>query len=70
MKRIAILATLFVLLLSFTLGTAAFAHEDVHHCHWNSGRDFGQHHAEHARAGHLGGQHNPGNHQGYSLCVP
>jgi hypothetical protein len=32
----------------------------------DSGRDFGQHVAEHAREGVLGKAHNPGNHQGFS----
>lgn len=31
-----------------------------------AGLEFGQHHAEHARAGHLGAEMNPGVHQGFS----
>lgn len=34
-----------------------------------TGKDFGQHVAEHAQEGHLNGEMNPGNHEGYSLCV-
>jgi hypothetical protein len=35
-----------------------------------SGRDFGAMHAEHARAGMLGQEMNPGIHQGFSVCLP
>jgi hypothetical protein len=71
MKKIAIISVVVSLVLLFTLVSAALAHEgDVHECHWESGLEFGQHHADHARAGELGGEHNPGNHQGYSICVP
>lgn len=31
-----------------------------------TGREYGQHVAEHARAGMLGQEHNPGEHQGFS----
>jgi hypothetical protein len=69
MKKIMIL-TLVLLLPLLVLATTALAHPEVHECHWDSGRAFGQHHADHAKAGELGGDHNPGHHQGYSLCVP
>ncbi len=71
MKKVAVLTVVLSLLLLFALVAPALAHEgEVHECHWASGLEFGQHHADHAQAGELGGEHNPGNHQGYSLCVP
>lgn len=70
MKKTVLVVTV-ALVLMLALATAAFAHEgEVHECHWESGRAFGQHVAEHAQMGMLGGDHNPGNHQGYSLCAP
>ena len=69
MKKILLIVLMVALVLPFFTASIVSAHEgDV--CMWNSGYEFGQHHAEHARAGHLGGEHNPGNHQGYSGCVP
>jgi hypothetical protein len=60
-----------VLLVTLALASAAFASDgETHECHWESGRAFGQHVAEHAQMGMLGADHNPGNHQGFSLCVP
>jgi hypothetical protein len=71
MKKIASLTIVLSLLLLLVLAPPALAHEgDDHECHWASGHDFGQHVADHAQAGELGGDHNPGHHQGYSLCVP
>ena len=71
MKKITILTLVLSLLLLLALGTTTLAHEgEVHDGHWASGRAFGQHVADHARAGELGGDHNPGHHQGYSICVP
>jgi hypothetical protein len=31
-----------------------------------AGRDYGQHHAAHAQAGHIGADMNPGHHRGFS----
>lgn len=71
MKKITVLTIVLALLLLLALATTALSHEgEVHECHWVSGAAFGQHVADHARAGELGGDHNPGNHQGYSICVP
>jgi hypothetical protein len=71
MKKVTLLTIALTLLLLLALVTPILAQdEDVHECHWASGREFGQHHAEHAQAGELGGDHNPGHHQGYSICVP
>ena len=71
MKKITILTLVLSLLLLLALATTTLAHEgEVHECHWASGHEFGQHVADHAQAGELGGEHNPGHHQGYSLCVP
>lgn len=44
----------------------AFAAEGDH-CR-DSGREYGQYHAELARQGELGREKNPGQHQGYSSC--
>ena len=41
----------------------AFAEE---HLEEVTGREYGQHVAEHAREGRLGQDHNPGEHQGFS----
>jgi hypothetical protein len=71
MKKFAIVSAVICLLLLFALVVPALAHEgEAHEYHWASGREFGQHHADHAQARELGGDHNPGNHQGYSICVP
>ena len=36
----------------------------------NANADYGQHHADHARDGHLGGDMNPGMHEGKSGWDP
>ena len=70
MKKSVVLVVV-VLLVMLVLATTAFAQDgEMHECHWESGRAFGQHVAEHAKMGMLGADHNPGMHQGYSLCVP
>lgn len=69
MKKFVLLVV--VVALVMLSASVVIAHEgEVHECHWESGQAFGQHVAEHARAGHLGAEHQPGMHQGYSLCVP
>lgn len=64
MKRIFVV-TLLVLLVAMALAAPAFAEE----VHCESGRAFGQHHAEMAQEGMLNGEHNPGMHQGYAHCL-
>ncbi len=69
MRKIMLLAV--VLALVMLSVSAVVAHEgDVHECHWDSGQAFGVHAADHAQTGHLGAEHHPGMHDGYSLCVP
>jgi hypothetical protein len=69
MKKIITLLFALSLLLLLVQATTTLAHE-VHECHWESGRAFGQHVADHAQSEELGAEHNPGHHQGYSICVP
>jgi len=61
MKKRLLLNTL-LLLLVLSAVTPPLADSPATDC----GRFFGQHHAEHARAGELGKDHNPGIHQGFS----
>jgi hypothetical protein len=71
MKKAFVLVLVIALLLPvFTVGALYAQHEHAHCEEWETGRDFGQYHAEHAREGTLGKDHNPGHHQGYSPCVP
>jgi hypothetical protein len=71
MKKFVVLMMLVALLLTTVFVGTAFAHEGEPHCHWASGFEFGQHHAEMARLGMLGKDMNPGtHHRGYSICVP
>jgi len=65
MKRL-LLVTLLVIFLALLVTGPVLAHEGEHCA---SGRDFGQHVAAHARAGHLGADHNPGMHRGFSHCL-
>lgn len=52
---------------------AAMEHEHEHHFCTDMDQpgasEFGRHVAEMAQQGHLGAEHNPGMHQGYSVCV-
>lgn len=61
MTRTVVVAVLAVVLM-FALAAPAFAVNGS----GGAGRDFGLHHAEHAQAGHLGADMNPGMHQGFS----
>jgi hypothetical protein len=72
MKKIIVFVVAVTVVMLLVLVATTFAHEgDSHDCHWDSGRAFGQHHAQMAQNGMLGGHHNPGtHHQGYSICVP
>lgn len=64
MRRIVLAALLIVIV---TLAVAAPAMAEEVHC--ESGMAFGQHHAEMAEDGMLGGEMNPGMHNGYSHCL-
>ena len=73
-----LLIVLLVLLLSFAAAAPALANDgDPHHhlcqdINGNdkvNGQDFAQHVVQHAQAGTLGAEHNPGMHQGFSICV-
>jgi hypothetical protein len=57
-----------VVLLSMLVVSPAWASDGEPHC--ESGKIFGQHHAEMAQAGLLGEDMNPGMHQGFSSCLP
>ncbi len=63
MKRMLILSLL-VGLVVLSVALPAFAQGNGPAPGSTCGRYFGQHHAEHAQAGHLGKQHHPGMHQG------
>lgn len=63
MKRLLILSLL-VGLLVLSAALPAFAQGNGPAPGSTCGRYFGQHHAWHARMGHLGAEHNPGMHQG------
>lgn len=58
-KRLLAIATSIAVLASVTPALAEEHPEEV------TGREYGQHVAEHARAGHLGQEHNPGEHRGF-----
>lgn len=60
MKRIAFVMTTAALLVLMASPALALPGND------GAGRAFGMHHAEHARAGELGGEMNPGMHRGFS----
>ena len=78
MQRI-LTALLIIGIVVFALAVAAPAVASdehlLHHCQdlngdgRSNGADFGLHVAQHAQEGLLGGEHNPGHHQGYSNCV-
>lgn len=71
MLRKSLVLTLLILYFLSGLVAVISAHErETPHCHWTSGYEFGQHHAEMAQNGHLGADQNPGQHQGYSGCFP
>ncbi len=68
---------LLVIVISLVAVTPALAHEDPqqHLCQdvngdgKINGQDFAQHVVHHAQEGVLGGEHNPGHHQGFSICT-
>ncbi len=65
MKMILIISIMLVI-----LAGAASDHEGNNLCADHpTGMLFGQHVAEHARAGELGMEHYPGMHQGFSPCA-
>ncbi len=72
------LIILLVIVISLVAVAPALADEDPHQhlCQdvnldgTTNGLDFAFHVIEHALEGILGGEHNPGHHQGYSICVP
>jgi len=75
-----ILTTLLVIsivVIALAVAAPAVASDEhlLHHCQDRNGddringADFGLHVAQHAQEGLLGGEHNPGHHQGYSSCV-
>lgn len=63
MKRTVIVSFLVIVVL-LSMSLPAFAQGNGPAPGSTCGRYFGQHVATHARAGHLGQQHNPGMHQG------
>lgn len=69
MKRILLIVTV-VLAVALLTTVPALAMPESTHPVCESGSTFGQHVAQHAEGGILGAEHNPGHHQGYSVCVP
>jgi hypothetical protein len=69
-KTIGFVATLVLILMLTFAATISAQDGETHGCHWNSGSEFGQHHAAMAQEGMLGANNNPGVHYGYSVCVP
>lgn len=69
MKRL-LLVVAVVLAVALLTAVPAFAEPQSTHPHCESGRTFGEHVSSHAKDGLLGKEHNPGNHQGFSECVP
>lgn len=76
MQKLLIIAL--VLLVSLMVTAPALANdgdpqhhlcEDINGDGKINGRDFAQHIVQHAQAGILGAEHNPGMHQGFSICV-
>ena len=71
------LIVLLVIVISLIAVGSALAHEDPHHDLCQdvtgdgriTGQDFAQHIVHHAQEGTLGGEHNPGQHRGFSICV-
>lgn len=59
-----ILTILLVLLMVFP------AAADECGCSFETGAEFGAHVSTMAQDGHIGSEHNPGHHQGYSPFVP
>jgi len=73
-----LLIVLLVLLISFAAAAPALANDGDPHHHFCedingdskiNGQDFAQHVVQHAQTGMLGAEHNPGMHQGFSICV-
>ena len=71
------LIVLLVIVISLMAVGPALAHEephqhlcqDVHGDGRINGQDFAEHIVHHAQEGTLGGEHNPGHHRGFSICV-
>jgi hypothetical protein len=71
------LLVLLVIVVSLMAVAPALAQEDPHHHLCEdlngdgkiNGQDFAVHIVQHAHEGTLGGEHNPGHHQGFSICV-
>ena len=69
---------LLVLLILFAVAAPALANDGDPHHHLCqdingdgkiNGQDFAQHVVQHAQAGILGAEHNPGMHEGFSICA-
>jgi hypothetical protein len=68
MKKMFFAVILALMVCLWSAGSALASDGMEDHC--ASGYAFGQHHAEMAQEGMLGAEMNPGNHQGYSVCLP
>ncbi len=65
-RRLILVAALVVALMVPGIPAVAEDGSQMASCHATSGAAFGAHVADMARSGHLGGDMNPGMHQGYS----